>query len=62
MSMSISMSTVDLHNRKTSNALCTAIMAIRGLVALTALGMEWTEDDTVNTTMKGISNITFIKL
>ena len=32
-----------------------------GLVALTALGMEWTEDDTVNTTMNGISNITFIK-
>jgi len=28
-----------------------------GLVALTALGMDWTEDDTVN----GISNITFIK-
>ena len=33
-----------------------------GLVALTALGLEWTEDDTVNTTMNGISNITFIKL
>ena len=36
-------------------------MAIRGLVALTALEMEWTEDDTVKTTMNGISNITFIK-
>ena len=23
--------------------------------------MDWTEDDTVNTTMNGISNITFIK-
>ena len=33
-----------------------------GLVALTALGIDWTEDDTVNTTMNGISNITFIKL
>ena len=32
-----------------------------GLVALTALGMDWTADDTVNTTMNGISNITFIK-
>ena len=38
-----------------------AIKAIRGLVALTALGMNWTEDDTVKTTMNGISNITFIK-
>ena len=38
-----------------------AIRAIRGLVALTALGMDWTEDDTVKTTMNGISNITFIK-
>jgi len=38
-----------------------AIKAIRGLVALTALGMDWTEDDTVKTTMNGISNITFIK-
>ena len=37
-------------------------MAIRGLVALTALGKDWTEDDTVKTTMTGISNITFIKL
>ena len=36
-----------------------AIRAIMGLVALTAWG--WTEDDTVNTTMNGISNITFIK-
>ena len=36
-------------------------MAIKGLVALTALGMDWTEDDTVKTTMNGISNITFIK-
>ena len=33
-----------------------------GLVALTALGLEWTEDDTVKTTMNGISNITFVKL
>ena len=32
-----------------------------GLVALTAFGMDWTEDDTVKTTMNGISNITFIK-
>ena len=32
-----------------------------GLVALTALGMDWTEDDTVKTTMNGISKITFIK-
>jgi len=32
-----------------------------GLVALTALGMDWTEDDTVKTTMNGISNIVFIK-
>ena len=39
----------------------TAIKAITGLVALTALGMDWTEDDTVKTTMNGISNITFIK-
>ena len=39
----------------------TARRAIRGLVALTALGMNWTEDDTVKTTMNGISNITFIK-
>ena len=39
-----------------------SIRAIKGLVALTALEMDWTEDDTVNTTMNGISNITFIKL
>jgi len=41
----------------------TAIRALKGLVALTALGMDWTEDDTVKTTMNGISNsnITFIK-
>jgi len=39
----------------------TAIKAIKGLVALTALGIDWTEDDTVKTTMNGISNITFIK-
>jgi len=32
-----------------------------GLVALTAFGMDWTEDDTVKTTMNGISNITLIK-
>jgi len=32
-----------------------------GLVALTALGMDWTADDTVKTTMNGISYITFIK-
>ena len=38
-----------------------AIGAIMGLVALTALGMNWTEDDTVKTTMNGISNITFIE-
>ena len=35
--------------------------AIKGLVALIAGEMNWTEDDTVNTTMTGISNITFIK-
>ena len=39
----------------------TAIRALKGLVALTALGMDWTEEDTVKTTMNGISNITFIK-
>ena len=39
-----------------------AIKAIKGLVALTALGIDWAEDDTVITTMNGISNITFIKL
>ena len=32
------------------------------LLALTALGMDWTEDDTVKTTVNGISNITFIEL
>ena len=32
-----------------------------GLVALTALEMDWTEDDTVKTTVNGISNITFIE-
>jgi len=32
-----------------------------GLVALIAGEMDWTEDDTVKTTMTGISNITFIK-
>ena len=42
------------------SCVCAAIMAIKGLVALTALGMDWTEDDTVKTTMNGISNITFI--
>ena len=31
-------------------------------LALTALGMDWTEDDTVKTTVNGISNITFIEL
>jgi len=39
--------------------------AIRGLVcplALTALGIDWTEDDTMKTTVNGISNITFIEL
>ena len=41
---------------------CTAIGAIKGLVALTALGRNWTEDDTMKTTMIDISNITFIKL
>ena len=35
-------------------------MVIMGLVALTALGMDWTEE--LKTTMNGISNITFIKL
>ena len=30
-----------------------AIKAIRGLVALTALGMNWAEDDTVKTTTDG---------
>ena len=44
-----------------ADGISTAIMAIRGLVALTALGMDWTVDDTVKTTMNGISNITFIK-
>jgi len=41
----------------------TAIRALKGLAALTALGMDWTEDDTVKRTMNGISNsnITFIK-
>ena len=33
-----------------------------GLVALTALGMDWTGDDTMKTTMNDISNITFIEL
>ena len=37
-------------------------MAIKGLVALIAGEMNWTVDDTVKTTMNGISNITFIKL
>jgi len=31
-------------------------------LALTALGMDWTEDDTMKTTVNDISNITFIKL
>ena len=48
--------------RATYGGPSSAIKAIRGLVALTALGMDWTEDDTVKTTMNGISNITFIKL
>jgi len=37
---------------------------IGGLVwplALTALGMDWTDDDTMKTTMNDISNITFIE-
>jgi len=38
-----------------------AIGAIKGLVALTALEMDWTEDDTMRTTVNDISNITFIK-
>jgi len=38
-----------------------AIRAIMGLVAITALEMDWTEDDTVKTTVNGISNITFIE-
>jgi len=38
-----------------------AIRAIMGLVALTALEIDWTEDDTVKTTVNGISNITFIE-
>ena len=40
----------------------TAIRAIKGLVALTALGMDWTEDATMKTTMNGISNIAFINM
>ena len=32
-----------------------------GSVALTASRMDWSEEDTVKTTMNGISNITFIK-
>jgi len=39
-----------------------AIRAIKGLVALTALEMDWTEDDTMKTTVNDISNITFIEL
>ena len=31
-------------------------------LALTALGMDWAEDDTMKTTMNDISNITFIEL
>jgi len=38
-----------------------AIGAIKGLVALTALEMDWTGDDTMKTTVNDISNITFIK-
>ena len=30
-------------------------------LALIALGMDWTEDDTMKTTVNGISNITFIE-
>ena len=32
------------------------------MVALTALEMDWTEDDTMKTTVNDISNITFIEL
>jgi len=43
----------------------TAIGTIKGLVcpwaALTALGMDWTEGDTMKTTVNNISNITFIE-
>ena len=46
---------------RTAYSAPSAIMAIKGLVALIAGEMDWTEDDTVNTTMNGISNITFIK-
>ena len=38
-----------------------AIRAIMSSVALTASRMDWSEEDTVKTTMNGISNITFIK-
>jgi len=51
-----------LNLRISTYCLSSAIKAIMGLVALTALGMNWTEDDTVKTTMNGISNITFIEL
>ena len=33
-----------LHVCLFKNCLCDAVMAIRGLVALTALGMDWTEE------------------
>jgi len=46
----------------TSDCYCIAIRAIRGLGALTALEMNWTEDDTIETTVNNISNITFIEL
>ena len=32
------------------------------MVALTALEMDWTDDDTMKTTVNDISNITFIEL
>ena len=52
---------VDIDLTVTSITSPSAVRAMWGLVALTALGMEWTEGDTVITTMNGISNITFIK-
>jgi len=41
---------------------CPAIRAVRGCgLALTALGMDWTEDDTMKTTVNDISNLIFLE-
>jgi len=62
MSCKQALTAVCWSSRLVSTVLRAIIRAIKGLVALTALEMDWTENDTVKTTVNNISNITFIEL